>query len=464
VFRLFNVYYPKRFVFLLMGEALLLCASFFLALALRVGRDDFSLVLYYENGYFKIFGITLLALLGLYYMDLYDYQRLRSREETYFRLLLFLGAFSFLLAGLDYFFSSLFFSDLISANGVLLLGLVFSSISLVSWRSAYGWMLTKPFLRERVFVLGTGPQATTLVETLRSRTELGMEVLGWAGEIGEGSLTRTALAHNLAAAGESGRLDRVIVALSNRRGTLPLDELLDLRLRGVKVEDAASLLERISGKIEIDGLNPSWLIFNDGFRLNSPMLLIRRVHSLAWSLLLLLLSLPVIPLVVLAIKLDSAGGVLYRQKRVGRLGKVFYCYKFRTMRHDAEADTGPTWAGDDDPRITRVGRFLRSTRLDEIPQLWNVLRGDMAFVGPRPERPEFVEWLSKEIPFYLLRHVIRPGITGWAQVCYQYGSSVEEAKEKLRYDLYYIKHISVALDLFVVFQTVKIALFGRGAK
>jgi lipopolysaccharide/colanic/teichoic acid biosynthesis glycosyltransferase len=156
--------------------------------------------------------------------------------------------------------------------------------------------------------------------------------------------------------------------------------------------------------------------------------------------------------------------VVYRQKRVGRLGKIFLCYKFRTMRADAEADSGPTWASDEDPRITRVGRFLRNSRLDEIPQLFNVLKGDMAFVGPRPERPEFVEWLGREVSFYNLRHLVRPGITGWAQICYEYGSSLEQAKEKLRYDVYYVKHLSLAFDLFIIFQTIKVILFGRGAK
>jgi lipopolysaccharide/colanic/teichoic acid biosynthesis glycosyltransferase len=178
----------------------------------------------------------------------------------------------------------------------------------------------------------------------------------------------------------------------------------------------------------------------------------------------LLVVLPVIPFVVLAIKLDSRGPVLYRQQRVGRGGVIFYCYKFRTMRQDAEADTGPTWAGDDDPRITRVGRLLRISRLDEIPQLWCVLKGDMAFVGPRPERPEFVERLSKELPYYGLRHVIRPGITGWAQIRYKYGNSVEDAKQKLQYDLFYIKNASLGLDLLIMFHTLKIVLLGRGAQ
>jgi sugar transferase (PEP-CTERM system associated) len=252
--------------------------------------------------------------------------------------------------------------------------------------------------------------------------------------------------------------------MADRRGTMPVRELLDLRLSGIKVEEATALLEKVSGKIEVDELSPSWLIFSEGFRLNPSFLMARRFISVVVSLAGLLLVLPLLPLMALAVKLTSPGPVLYRQKRVGRYGLVFDCYKFRTMRADAEAEAGPTWAGDGDPRITPVGRFLRRARLDEIPQLWNVLRGDMGFVGPRPERPEFVEWLSREIPYYHLRHIIRPGITGWAQVRYQYGASLEESKEKLRYDLYYIKNISLSLDLLVILRSAKIVLLARGAR
>jgi exopolysaccharide biosynthesis polyprenyl glycosylphosphotransferase len=223
-------------------------------------------------------------------------------------------------------------------------------------------------------------------------------------------------------------------------------------------------LEKTSGKIGIDGLYPSWLIFGDGFNSRPGFLVLHRLVSMVASLVLSVLSLPLLPLIALSIKISSPGPVLYRQKRVGENGTIFTCFKFRTMRRDAEADTGPTWAGDDDPRITLVGRVLRLTRLDEIPQLWNVLRGDMSFVGPRPERPEFVEWLVREIPYYRLRHVIAPGITGWAQIRYQYGNSVEDAKEKLQYDLFYIKNRSIGLDLLILFDTIKICLLGRGAR
>jgi exopolysaccharide biosynthesis polyprenyl glycosylphosphotransferase len=230
------------------------------------------------------------------------------------------------------------------------------------------------------------------------------------------------------------------------------------------VEEATSWLERISGRIEVEQLYPSWLIFAEGFRFTEFFRGVRRVLNFSLALLFLLISLPLIPFIMLAVKLDSRGPTLYSQQRVGRRGTIFYCYKFRTMRKDAEADTGATWATDNDPRITRVGRFLRSSRLDEIPQLWCVLKGDMHFVGPRPERPEFVEWLSKEIPYYGVRHVVRPGITGWAQVQYKYGNTLEDAREKLQYDLFYIKNASIGLDLLIMFQTVKIVVLGRGAQ
>jgi sugar transferase (PEP-CTERM system associated) len=312
-------------------------------------------------------------------------------------------------------------------------------------------------------VLGTGERAQRLVNGLRTRSELSVEVAGWSGNL-EGPVTRESIAAHLRELAGPGEIHRVIVAMPDRRGTFPVNELLKLRLEGVKIEEATSWLEKISGKIEVEHLNPSWLLFADGFRCSAGFSLLRRVASFMASALLLIIVLPVIPFVILAIKLDSAGPVLYRQKRVGRAGVIFYCHKFRTMRRDAEADTGATWAGDDDPRITRVGRFLRLSRLDEIPQLWNVLRGDMGFVGPRPERPEFIDWLSREIPFYPLRHCVSPGITGWAQIRYKYGNTQEDAKQKLQYDLYYIKNMSLGLDLFIMFQTIKIVLLGRGAQ
>jgi sugar transferase (PEP-CTERM system associated) len=301
------------------------------------------------------------------------------------------------------------------------------------------------------------------VNGLRQRSDLGIEVVGWTGNI-DGELTRDTVASHLLGLARGRGVHRVIVAMPDRRRTLPVEELLDLRLIGVKVEEATSWLEKISGRIEVEQLYPSWLIFADGFRFSSFFRMVRRVVNFSVALIAWIILMPLVPFIVLAVRLSSPGPALYRQKRVGRRGKIFYCYKFRTMRQDAEADTGATWALDDDPRVTRVGRYLRALRLDEIPQLWCVLKGDMHFVGPRPERPEFVEWLSKEIPYYGVRHVVRPGITGWAQVRYKYGNTLEDAREKLQYDLFYIKNASLGLDILIMLQTIKIVVLGRGAQ
>ncbi len=456
--RLFNVYYPARTLVLIAGEAVVVCLSFLVAVFVQLGPDSY-IALNYEGGIWKILGVTGMAMLCAYYFDLYDLQRLPSRGETYFRLLMQLATMSFVLAALG-----ILYPKFLVAQGVFLIGLVILTFALLGWRATYSWLLRQPLLRERVYVLGGGERAQRLVQALRTRHELGMDVIGWVGAMGNGSLTRENLAQALQPLRDTKAVHRVIVALSDRRGTMPVRELLDLRLNNVKVEEATGLLEKINGKIEVEELHPSWLIFSEGFRLNGSIIFGRRVMSWLISAALLVVVLPLLPLIALLVKLTSPGPVLYKQKRVGRSGHIFYCYKFRTMRADAEADTGPTWAGDDDPRITKIGHVLRSTRLDEIPQLWNVFKGDMGFVGPRPERPEFVEWLSREIPYYNLRHLVRPGITGWAQISYQYGASLEEAREKLQYDLYYIKNISMAFDLFIIFQTIKIVLFGRGAK
>ena len=260
------------------------------------------------------------------------------------------------------------------------------------------------------------------------------------------------------------RVNRILIALDDRRGRLPVNLLLSMKSRGVLIQDGIELYEQVTGKIPIESLRLGTLLFSSGFHISRFLVIYKRLASIAVSIVGLLLGLPLLPFIALAIKLTSPGRLFYHQKRVGKDDTIFYCHKFRTMRADAEADTGPTWAGDEDPRITTVGRFLRTTRLDEIPQLWNVLKGDMSLIGPRPERPEFIEWLKQEIPYYNLRHAVRPGITGWAQIRYKYGSSIEDAKEKLRYDLFYIKNMSPGLDALIFFSTVKTILLGRGAK
>jgi sugar transferase (PEP-CTERM system associated) len=291
-----------------------------------------------------------------------------------------------------------------------------------------------------------------------------MEIVGWAGALGSEAANRERLGDVVQGLLGRRAVDRVIVALPEGRGTLPVSELLQLRLTGAVIEEASSLLEKISGKIEVDSLRPSALIYADGFRLRPRYRIVRRALSFTVAFCALAVCAPLLPFIALAIKLSSPGPVLFSQTRVGRGGEPFTLYKFRSMRNDAEQVTGAVWAQKNDSRVTRVGQFLRRTRLDEIPQLWNVLRGDMNFVGPRPERPEFVCWLVDQIPYYNLRHIVRPGVTGWAQIRYRYGASVQDSKEKLEYDLYYIKHFSLALDLLIMFETIKTIILRRGAQ
>lgn len=455
--RLFNVYYPVRTLILLLGEALIVWTSFLLAAVLEL-REDSYLVLNYEGGYLKLFVVTGLVLLCSHWFDLYDTARLNTKGELYFRLLMVPGLLAFALAGVSY-----LRPDLLLGGGSSALGLLIVTFALFGWRIGYGWLVQLPILVERVYVLGTGERAQRVVQGLRKDPEIGVEVASWTGKL-EGAVTRESVAAHLMEVVKKQKIHRVIVAMPDRRGTIPMQELLQLRMQGVKIEEAATWLEKISGKIEVENLYPSWLVFSQGFRRSAPFMVIRRMISIGISLVGLILAAPLIPLIMLAIRLESPGPVFYTQTRVGKGGRVFKVVKFRTMRQDAEAANGPQWAGDGDPRVTRVGKFLRSSRLDEIPQLWCVLKGDMAFVGPRPERPEFIDWLSTEIPYYGVRHMVRPGLTGWAQVKYKYGSTIEDAREKLQYDLYYIKNASIGFDLLIMFLTVKIVLLRRGAQ
>jgi len=461
--RLFNVYYPTRTLVLLFFEALLVGSSFLLAAAcLCLTGPDGHVVLFnvliFENGLLKIAGITALTLLLTYYFDLYGPRRISESWEIYFRLLLVLGVLSFIFAGLVYCFPVLDLGPYMLVFGVSIL-----TVFLVIWRWVYERIISLPMFRERVYILGCGERARAVVEMLRSNRDAGMEVIGWKSENDICARPDRYAVDLRAFRNSKPGIDRVVVAMEDRRESMPVRELLELRVRGVLIENSSTLQERLSGRLPLDGLNPSALIFTEGFRMSATHQLLRRLLSLTVSFLALAICLPFLPFIILAVRLSSPGPIFFTQTRVGRRGCLFTAYKFRTMRQDAEAN-GAVWATRDDPRVTLIGRFMRNTRLDEIPQLWNVLRGDMAFVGPRPERPEFVEWLSKEIPFYDLRHMIRPGITGWAQVRYRYGASLEETKRKLEYDLYYVKNHSIGLDLLIMFETIKTIILRRGAQ
>jgi len=453
--RLFNVYYPIRTVVLLIGDALIVWTSFLLGAVYEL-REDSYLVLNYEVGYLKIFGVTVLVLLCSHWLDLYDTARFNTKGEPYFRLLMVPGVLAFILAGVAY-----VRPDYLLGSGSSAVGLLILTFALFGWRLVFTWLAQLPILVERVYVLGTGERAQRVVQGLRQNPELGVEIASWTGKM-EGAITRESVGAHLMEVVHKQKVHRVILAMPERRDTIPMRELFELRLQGVKVEEATSWLERISGRIEVENLYPSWVVLGEGFRRSTAFTMVRRELSVVFSLIGLILASPLIPLIMLVIRLDSKGRVFYTQTRVGKAGRLFKLLKFRTMRQDAEAANGPQWAVDNDPRVTRVGRFLRSLRLDDIPQLWCVLGGDMALVGPRPERPEFVEWLSKEIPYYGVRHMVRPGLTGWAQIKYRHVSTVEDAREELQYDLFYIKNASIGLDLLIMFQTIKTVLLRRG--
>jgi sugar transferase (PEP-CTERM system associated) len=463
--RLFNVYIPVRTLILLIGEALITSSSFLLGVVL-VRQQDTYIALFYEHGFYKILLFTLLVLLCSHWFDLYDTAPLNTKGELYFRLLMVPGLLALILAAVasikPEYLLGVGLSD-VGRYGPSEIGLVILTLALFGWRFGFTWLIQLPILVERVYVLGTGERAQRVVLGLRQNPELGVEIASWTGKM-EGAVTRDSVAAHLMEVVHKQKVHRVIVAMPDRRGTIPMPELLKLRMQGVKIEEATSWLEKISGKIEVENLYPSWLVFGEGFRRSTAFIMMRRVISKVISLIGLILALPLILLIPLAIRMDSKGRVFYTQTRVGQGGRIFKVVKFRTMREDAEAENGPQWAGNGDPRVTRVGKFLRSLRLDEIPQLWCVLKGDMAFVGPRPERPEIIEKFSKDIPYYGVRHMVRPGLTGWAQVKYKYGSTVEDMREKLQYDLFYIKNASIGLDLLIMFLTVKTVLSRRGAQ
>ncbi len=402
--------------------------------------------------------------LCLYYGDLYNSRIGGDRRELYVRTLRSLGATSLVLAALYFWLPAL-----IIGRGVFMITATLVILSVVTWRVSFEWFAKQVGPRERLLLVGTSPAALSLARELEQRQNLGVEVVGFV-DIDPGHHDRRVNARvvgnieDIPAIVAHRSVDRVVVNLSDARGQLPMDTLLDMKLKGVTFDHLASVYEEYTGKIAVENLRPSWLIFSTGFRKPPSLVAMKRVVDLVAASAGMVLAAPLMLTVATLIKLVSRGPALYRQQRVGEHGQVFTLYKFRSMRTDAEAKTGAVWAKDNDDRIIPGGRFIRKTRLDELPQLWNVLRGNMSFVGPRPERPEFVGELTRAIPFYGQRHVVKPGITGWAQVRYSYGSTVDDAMEKLQFDLFYIKNLTIALDLFIIFLTVKTVILRRGAK
>ncbi|OYX65053.1 MAG: sugar transferase [Sphingomonadales bacterium 32-64-17] len=407
------------------------------------------------------FAFTTLA--AMIAVGVYGADALRSMRFACARLLvavslaiLALALIDFLLPGHTFWRSTLLYSMGLS------IGL------LVANRLLVGGLLGTAAFRRRVLVLGAGPRAQRLLE-LSERPGSGFAIVGY---IAMGDQQKTIIAeaiarsaiHDLAKFVSNLGVTEVVLALEERRNALPLKDLLRIKTAGVHVNDFSSFLERETGRVDLDTLNPSWLIFSDGFS-SSRMFssFAKRVFDVTASLLLLVLALPVILFFALLVKIDSKGPAFFRQQRVGLYGQKFELVKLRSMRTDAEKD-GAKWADKDDPRITRVGNVIRKVRVDELPQVWTVLKGEMSFVGPRPEVPKFVEELDAELPYYTERHMVKPGITGWAQINYPYGASVEDARAKLEYDLYYAKNYTPFLDLLILLQTLRVVLWPEGAR
>jgi sugar transferase (PEP-CTERM system associated) len=332
---------------------------------------------------------------------------------------------------------------------------------------SYKTILHASAMTQRVMILGTGDLSRKMERIMLFKQSQYIFAGYYDTAIKNGTEYATstqALCADLAEYAKDKNIHKIVVAMEERRGAFPLHELLTCKFEGVEIVDAPSFYEEIMGKMLLENITPGWFIFSDGFRLSSTRKLIKRVVDIFCSIVGLILSVPLFLLIALCIKCDSKGPVFYKQLRVGEGEKNFLLYKFRTMRADAENGTGAVWAQENDKRITRIGSILRNLRLDELPQFFNVFKGDMSFIGPRPERPEFVETLKQTIPYYMNRHFVKPGITGWAQVKYRYGASMEDTVEKLRYDLYYIKNLSPLLDISIFFDTIKVVLFGKGAR
>jgi sugar transferase (PEP-CTERM system associated) len=360
---------------------------------------------------------------------------------------------------------------LMVGRGVFALSVGFMLGLVPLWRSVFDRAADRIAPRERILFLGTKPAAVALARELKQRhRDLGVEVVGFVEA--ESSHVRTfvqspgLVGHidEMRSTIQRLRVDRVVVSLEDARGRLPMSDLLDLKLHGVRFDHLASVYEEFTGRIAVENLRPSWLVFSDGFRKPRSLMLAKRVVDLLAAAFGLVVGAPVMLAVAAAIRLTSPGPVLYHQERVGERGRTFRLHKFRTMRTDAESVSGPVFATEEDPRVTPIGGFLRKTRLDELPQLWNILIGEMSLVGPRPERPEFVKDLTDAIPFYGQRHVVKPGLTGWAQVRYSYAATVADTMEKLQYDLFYIKNLSILLDVLIAFSTLKTVLRREGAR
>lgn len=460
--RVFSRYISAKAFVLMPLEMMLMIAALVCAVRIRFWASVEEFTAYVSAPGFMLQALVFVGTLQLcsYYCQLYTPGELRSARDRLIASGQAIGSGCLLLA-LIYFLAP----TLLLGRGIFFISLALIPVLLTLSRLALDRIWTAT-IHERVLILGTGNLAVLVASELRKRNDLNAELVGLVNANGKAhadwGYAVLGSASELERIVEEHRIGRIIVALEDRRNALPTQELVRLRVKGLRVEDAHSVLAALTGRVWLETVKPSWFVFSDGFRRSALTLIVKRTLDLACGIVGLVLSLPIMLVVAVAIRLDSKGPIIYRQRRVGLRGRCFNVLKFRSMRQDAENGTGPQWATARDCRVTRVGRVLRKYRLDEVPQFVNVIRGEMSFVGPRPERPEFVQALQREIPYYDERHTVRPGVTGWAQVQYRYGSSTEDACRKLEYDLFYMKNMSLFFDCAIIVDTVGTLLSGRG--
>lgn len=462
--RIFKQYYPVRNAIFVFGEGLFIFLSVIIASFIMIGSD---FIVMERTLVAKTALIALVCQLCLYYNDLYDLNVTDSYRELSIRLLQALGASAILLALVYY-----LYPVCIIGSGVFIVSVCFIVAFIVIWRVGYTHVLNNGIFDQKIILLGSGDLAANIIKEIKEKKDCGYQV---ALVIREKGVMSSDLNRFSALVAESGfddlcqratalNIEKIVVAIEERRHGFPTKELLKCRVDGIEVLEGVTFYEMLSGKLIVEKINPGWLIFSEGFKRSWLRMALKRTGDLALAVIMLLLLGPLLAVVGVLIKLDSKGSVFFSQERVGEKGKPYRIHKFRSMVEDAEKESGPVWAQTDDDRITRVGRYIRKLRIDEFPQLFNVIKGEMSFVGPRPEREFFVRELEEVIPYYQERFSVKPGITGWAQVNYSYGASIEDAREKLKYDLFYIKNLSIFMDVMVIMRTVKTVFFGEGAR
>jgi sugar transferase (PEP-CTERM system associated) len=453
-------------LFLGLGEALLLAASLNAATYLRYFRNADELAEFSRHVPERSLVFALMLILGLAALGQYQ----THMRATWFGLLA-RQAVGFVLGGLGLVVAYYVVPQAYVGRGVLAIAMAIGFVAVTGLRALFTRLVEVEAFKRRVLILGAGMRASQIESRMRRRADRrGFIVVGFVAGLNEQLAVPAervlTVETSLLALVDREEADEIVVGVDDRRGGLPMEDLLECRQNGVAVTDLSTFFERESGRVQLSLTYPSWLVFSGGFNATFLRQLSKRSFDLGTAALVLLLTWPLMLLVVLAIRLESGAGqpVLYRQERVGVRGKTFHLAKFRSMRTDAELDGVARWASKDDERVTRVGRFIRKVRLDELPQLWNVFKGEMSFIGPRPERPQFVADLTTKIRYYNLRHCLKPGLAGWAQLRYPYGASEEDAAEKLKYDLYYVKNHNLMFDLLILIQTVEVVLFGRGGR